>query len=246
MTKNFAHRGYSGKYPENTILAFSKAIETGCDGIELDVHLSKDGELVIIHDEAVNRTTNGNGLVGSFTLKELKALDASAGFAGVYGKNEIPTLREYFELIRDTDIITNIELKTGVYTYPGIEGKTLAMIDEFGLRDRIIISSFNHYSVLRFKELAPEMPCGFLEESWVIQMPAYTKSYGMEYVHPIFNAVTEEFVAGCRENGIGINTWTVNTREDMLDMLEKGVNAIIGNEPELAGQVISEYYKNRR
>ena len=241
MTKNFAHRGYSGKYPENTMLAFEKAIEIGCDGIELDVHLSRDGEIVIIHDEELDRTTDGTGLVGSYTLAELKTFDASAGCAGVYGKNEIPTLREYFELVKDKDIITNIELKTGVYTYPGIEEKTLSMIDEFGLRDRIIISSFNHYSVRHFKELAPDMECGFLTESWFIDMPAYTRKYGMEYVHPIFNAVTEEFVRQSEENGIGINTWTVNTREDMLDMLKKGVNSIIGNEPELAREVIAEY-----
>ena len=93
--KVFAHRGFSGKYPENTMLAFEKAVEAGADGIELDVHLSADGELVIIHDELVDRTTDGTGLVGSKTLAELKALDASAGFKGVYGKNEIPTLREY-------------------------------------------------------------------------------------------------------------------------------------------------------
>lgn len=241
MTKNFAHRGYSGKYPENTMLAFEKAIEAGCDGIELDVHLSKDGELVIIHDEELDRTTDGTGLVGSYTLAELKSFDASAAFAGIYGKNEIPTLREYFGLVKDTKIITNIELKTGVYTYPGIEEKALSMIDEFDLRSKIIISSFNHYSVTHFKELAPDMKCGFLTESWFIDMPAYTRKYGMEYVHPIFNAVTEDFVRQAAENGIGINTWTVNTQEDMLDMLRKGVNSIIGNEPELARKVIEEY-----
>lgn len=223
------------------MLAFEKAIEAGCDGIELDVHLSKDGELVIIHDEELDRTTDGTGLVGSYTLAELKSFDASAAFAGIYGKNEIPTLREYFGLVKDTNIITNIELKTGVYTYPGIEEKALSMIDEFDLRSKIIISSFNHYSVTHFKELAPDMKCGFLTESWFIDMPAYTRKYGMEYVHPIFNAVTEDFVRQAAENGIGINTWTVNTREDMLDMLRKGVNSIIGNEPELARKVIEEY-----
>ena len=245
MTKIFAHRGASGYAPENTLQAFAMAQEQGADGIELDVQLTKDGEVVVIHDETIDRTSTGKGYVRDYTLAELKKFSFHNHMEKYQGV-KIPTLKEVLELVKPGKMEINIELKTGVYTYPGIEGKTLAMIDEFGLRDRIIISSFNHYSVLRFKELAPEMPCGFLEESWVIQMPAYTKSYGMEYVHPIFNAVTEEFVAGCRENGIGINTWTVNTREDMMDMLEKGVNAIIGNEPELAGQVISEYYKNRR
>jgi len=238
MTKNFAHRGFSGKYPENTMLAFEKAIEAGADGIELDVHLTKDGELVIIHDEAVDRTTNGSGLVADFTLAELKKLDASAAFRGVYGINRIPTLEEYFELVKDTAIVTNIELKTGVNPYPGIEEKTLAMIDKFGLRERIIISSFNHYSVMKFKSLAPEMICGFLEESWIIDMAGYGKKYGVECLHPIFNAVTEEYARAAHEAGLLINTWTVNTKEDMELMIQRGVNAIIGNYPDLCREVI--------
>ena len=154
MALNFGHRGFSGRYPENTMLAFEKAIEAGCDGIELDVHLSSDGELVIIHDERVDRTADGSGYVGKMTLKELRNLDVSASFRGQYGVNRIPTLEEYLALAKETGIITNIELKTGVYTYPGIEEKTLAMIDDFGMRDKIIISSFNHYSVKRMQALA--------------------------------------------------------------------------------------------
>lgn len=244
MIKNFAHRGFSGKYPENTMLAFQKALEIGIDGIELDVHLTKDGELVIIHDEAVDRTTNGTGLVADFTLDELKQLDASATYMGVYGKNEIPTLREYFELVKDTDIVTNIELKTGINPYPGIEEKTLAMIDEFGLREKIIISSFNHYSVMRFKALAPEIICGFLEESWIIDMADYAKRHGVECVHPIFNAVTKEYADAAHEAGLLINTWTVNTKEDILDMIQKGVHAVIGNYPDLCKEVIKTLDKN--
>lgn len=241
MTKNFAHRGFSGKYPENTMLAFEKALEVGVDGIELDVHLTKDGELVIIHDEAVDRTTDGTGLVADMTLAELKALDASATYTGVYGVNRIPTLREYFELVKDTGIVTNIELKTGINPYPGIEEKTLAMIDEFGLRDKIIISSFNHYSVLKFKELAPEMICGFLEESWIIGMAEYGKKYGVECLHPIYAAVTDEYAKAAHEAGLLINTWTVNTKEDMEDMIAKGVNAVIGNYPDLCKEVLEAH-----
>ena len=100
MSKVFAHRGWSGKYPENTMLAFEKAIELGVDGIELDVHMSGDHQLVIIHDETVDRTCNGKGFVKDMTVEQLKALDASAGFMGVYGKTEIPTLREYMERVK--------------------------------------------------------------------------------------------------------------------------------------------------
>lgn len=238
MTKNFAHRGFSGRYPENTMLAFEKAVEVGVDGIELDVHLSKDGEIVIIHDEAVDRTTDGTGLVADLTLKELKQLDASATYVGVYGVNRIPTLREYFELVKDTDIVTNIELKTGINEYPGIEEKVLEMIDEFELADKIIISSFNHYSVMRFKRLAPEIPCGFLEESWIIDMADYATWQGVECLHPIYAAVTESYAKAAHEKGLLINTWTVNTEADMELMIDRGVNAIIGNYPDLCKAVI--------
>ncbi len=241
MTKIFGHRGFSGKYPENTMLAFRKAVELGIDGIELDVHFSKDKELVIIHDELIDRTTNGTGLVADYTLKELKEFDASATFTGVYGKNEIPTLREYFELVKDLpNFVTNIELKTGVNEYHGIEKAVLDMINEYNLKDRIIISSFNHFSVLRFKELCPEMKCGFLEESWIVDMGAYTKKHGIECVHPIFCNLTDEHYAEMKANGRAVNTWTVNEKEDMRRLMSMGVDTIIGNFPDRALEVAAE------
>ncbi len=108
MAKNIAHRGFSGRYPENTMLAFEKALEAGAEGIEFDVHLTKDGQLVIIHDELLDRTTDGKGLVADCTLEELRRLDASAGYKGVYGVNRIPTLEEYYRLIQGLDFYTNI------------------------------------------------------------------------------------------------------------------------------------------
>src|SRR3712207_1905347 len=144
MIKNFAHRGFSGKYPENTLLAFEKAIELGVDGIELDVHLSKDNEMVIIHDENVSRTTNGEGYIKDLTYEEISKLDASYIYTGQYGFNKIPTLREYFELVKDKDVITNIELKTNIFEYPGIEQKVWELIQEYHLESKVIISSFNH------------------------------------------------------------------------------------------------------
>ena len=222
------------------MLAFRKAEEAGADGIELDVHLTKDGEVVIIHDELLDRTTDGKGWVKDYTLAELKELDASAGFKGVYGKNEIPTLREFLEFMKPTRLITNIELKTGIFTYPGIEKKVLELIDEYQLRDRIIISSFNHYSVLRMKEMAPDMTYGFLEESWVIDFPEYAKKHGVDAVHPILTVIDADFVKACRERGLKINTWTVNEREYIEYMARLGVDGIIGNNPDICAEVLKE------
>lgn len=238
---NIAHRGFSGKYPENTLLAFQKAIETGADGIELDVHFTKDGELVVIHDETIDRTTDGKGLVRDYTYEELSKIDASAGFKGVYGFNKIPTLREYFELVKPVDgFITNIELKTGIYEYPGIEEAVLKLIDEFDLRDRMIISSFNFFSVLRFKALAPDVKCGFLEGGWIADFGAYTKQHGIECVHPLYLSVTEQTAAEIKGNGIEINTWTVNDEESVKRLYLLGVESVITNYPDMAKKVIAE------
>ena len=241
MTKNIAHRGFSGRYPENTMLAFQKALDAGADGIEFDVHLSKDGELVIIHDELLDRTTNAAGLVQDRTLRELRELDASADFPGVYGKNQIPTLEEYFELIRGKNILTNIEIKTGVIWYPGIEKKVLDVVDRFGRRKDTIISSFNHFSILRMKELAPDIVCGFLEESRIIGPAAYCAKHKVECWHPLCYDMTEDVVRELREQNIQINAWTVNHREDMEDMLRKGIDGVITNFPDLFGEVRASF-----
>ena len=122
--KVYAHRGFSGSYPENTMLAFKKAAETGCYGIELDVQLTKDGEIVVIHDEKIDRTTNGTGYVKDFTLAELKKFDASKLFPNQFKGISVPSFAEYCEWVKTTPLVTNIEIKTGVYYYENIEEKT--------------------------------------------------------------------------------------------------------------------------
>lgn len=241
---NIAHRGFSGKYPENTMLAFTKAVEAGADGIEFDVHFSKDGEIVIIHDERIDRTTNGEGYVCDYTYDELSKFDASAGFMGVYGFNKIPTLREYFEYIKPIDgFITNIELKTSINEYPGIEKAVLDMVDEFGLADRIIISSFNHYSVMRAKEINSGIKCGYLTSCWIYNFGEYTKSRGVEFVHPHFITLNESSVAEIISNGIGINTWTVNDESEVEHLYNLGVNAVISNFPDMTRRVVESLRK---
>lgn len=240
MTKNFAHRGFSGKYPENTMLAFEKAIEAGADGIENDVHLTKDGVVVIIHDERVDRTTDGAGWVRDFTYEELAKLDASYIFKE-YGFQHIPTLREYLELVKDKDIITNIELKTGVFEYDGIEKKVYDMIQEYGLKDKMIISSFNHFSILRMKAIDPTIKCGLLEESWLINAGAYAASTGVECYHPMYKNMTPEVVAEIKSHNLEINTWTVNEKEEIEEMFERGVDSVIGNYPDIVREIQKAY-----
>ncbi|EDS77728.1 glycerophosphoryl diester phosphodiesterase family protein [Clostridium botulinum C str. Eklund] len=241
MTKNFAHRGFSGKYPENTLLAFEKAIEVGADGIELDVQLTKDNEIVIIHDEDVARTTNGTGLIKDLTYDEISKLDASYIYKDQYGFNKIPTLREYFELIKDTDIITNIELKTGVIEYLGIENKVWDMIQEYKLQDKVIISSFNHFSIMRMRKIAPNLKYGLLSETWLIDAGKYVNNLEIQCYHPLYRNLTNDVVKEIKQYGIEINTYTVNTKEDIEDMISKNIDIIISNFPDLVREVIEEY-----
>lgn len=238
MSKIFAHRGFSGKYPENTMLAFQKAVEIGVDGIELDVHLTKDNEIVIIHDEDIKRTCDGEGLVKDMTLEELRRFDASATFRGVYGFCGIPTLREYFELVKDTPIITNIELKTGVYEYPTIEKRVIDMVREFGLSDKIIFSSFNHFTVKRCEEIAPEIKRGFLTGDWIYDFGKYTAERNVQCCHPWHVSLSEEVIREMHEAGCEINTWTVNEYADIEKLSKWGVDSLIGNFPDRMIEVL--------
>lgn len=230
--KFFAHRGYSHRYPENTMPAFEKAIEAKVDGIELDVQLSKEGEAVIIHDEELRPLTDGRGFVRDHSLEELRRLTVlSEGFED--SPQKIPTLEEYCARVRRESLVTNIELKTGIFPYPGIEERVLGILRKYKLEDRVIISSFNHYSVLRFKALAPFVRCGLLTKDWIVNLGAYAASVGVECVHPFYLTLTKETVKEIKSHNLEINTWTVNRREDYISLLELGVDRIIGDDPEI-------------
>ena len=236
---NFAHRGFKGKYPENTMLAFKKALEAGASGIEFDVHLSKDGQLVIIHDETLERTTDGLGLVGEKTLDQLKDLNASNNYPDCEIQR-ILTLREYFDFAKDYDIITNIELKTSIIDYPGIEEKVYELIKEYGLEEKIIISSFNHNSLIRFKELDDNIICGVLESSRLYEPWNYVKNLGMEYYHPLNFTVTKEVAEKCAENNIGLNIWFGVSDYDYSQYLEMNPTGLITDYPDRVCEFIGK------
>lgn len=238
MVKNFAHRGFKGRYPENTMIAFEKAIEAGCHGIEFDVHLTKDQEIVIIHDETLEGTTNGSGRVQDHTLKELKALDASHKYYESYGRQEIPTLREYFELVKNTDLISNIELKTGIYEYPGIEEKVFDLMKEFHLEEKVLISSFNHESILRIKEIAPTIKCGLLVDTWLIKPEDYVRDLGIECYHPVAYSMRQDVVDALKKKDIVINVWVGKEPVDYKELIEMGIDGIITDYPDVIANIL--------
>jgi len=233
MSIVLGHRGASGYAPENTLEAFKLAMDMGADGFELDVHLSKDGELVVIHDETVDRTTDGTGFVGEMTLAELKALDAS-NHKEAYKGAKIPTLAEVYDLIRDTNHIVNVEIKTDNIFYPQLEEKVLALEKEMGMEGRIVYSSFNHYTVKKIRALAPDAQIGMLFGDVLVEPYDYCKSVGANLLHPSkANLNVPGFAEKAKEAGLGMNVWTVNEVEYMEKCLACGAG-IVTNYPDIA------------
>lgn len=229
--RNYAHRGFKSKFPENTMIAFKEAVKVGAQGIEFDVHLTKDGQVVIIHDERLDRTTDGTGRIMDYNLNELKNYNAAKGQPNI-GFQGIPTLEEYILFIKDYDIITNCELKTGVYWYKNIEEKVYELFKKHSLLDRLIISSFNHKSILKMKALDSKIPCGLLIDSWLDKPWEYVKKLGCEYYHPSCYAVDKEMVDKLHEHNIGINVWFGVEPYDYKKIYALGVDGLITDHPD--------------
>lgn len=240
MTMIFAHRGFSGYYPENTMLAFQKTAEESlADGIELDIQMTKDGELVIMHDETLDRTTNGSGYLKDYTLEELKTLSVGVNVKGFFPRQTIPTLREYFTWLKTTKLITNIELKTSVFEYKGIEEKLIAMVHEFGLEEQIWYSSFNHYTIAKVKELMPEAKCGLLMDTWLMNVGSYAASQNAATVNAGSWFCCKEGVAeDLHAHGIKLQAWTPNDADLMKKLVDCGTDVLITNFPDIASKVI--------
>lgn len=241
MTKIFAHRGFSGNFPENTMLAFQEAAKTNCTGIELDIQLTKDGEIVIIHDETLERTTTGHGYVKDYTLAELKTLTANATFGATVPDQQIPTLREYFAFIKRTNLITNIELKTSQFEYTGIETKLISLVQEFDLMDKIWYSSFNHFTLKRILELLPSAKCGLLLDCWLVNIGEYAAKFGAATVNaPTSFSLRPETITELHKKGVGLQVWTPNDRETLTKLRDLGVDCIITNYPTLGLEVVQD------
>ena len=240
MTAIIAHRGYSAYYPENTLLAFDKAADFDIWGIELDVHLTKDQEVVIIHDERIDRTSNGQGYVKDKTLKELKTFAFYGDFPQTQVSHpeaiKILTLREFFEWFKPLSLKVNIELKTNIFRYQGINERVWGLIQEFNLADRVLISSFNHHSVVDFMSLAKgsAVEFAFLTGACLLEPGSYCHQYGVGHYHPYFVSLEPADLINCQDQGIQVNPYTVNDPELIQQVAAMGVDAIITNYVERA------------
>ncbi len=242
VTKIWAHRGSSGFAPENTMPAFEVAKELDIDGIELDVQMTKDGELVVIHDETINRTSDGKGWVKDMTLEQLRQYNFAKN-KPAFGFVTIPTLREVYELFQNTDYVINVELKTSVVSYD-LEEKVHELTIKMGMEDRVIYSSFSHASILKMQQYVTKEQTAFLFCDGWLDVAVYGESHHVQALHPaLYYLDLEKMVQECHEKDMKVHVWTVNEEEHALRLRDMGVDAIITNHP---GKMRELYYEGSK
>ena len=242
-TMIWGHRGASAYAPENTMEAFQLARKMGADGIELDVHLTKDGHLVVAHDEAVDRCSDGSGLIVEKTLSELLKLDFSNGKDN-YSNIRIPTLKQVLEFIKKSGLTVNIEIKSDIVNYEGIEEKTLQLVSKMGLQDKVIYSSFNHYSLMILRQFDSSAKIGILYSEAMVDPCAYAQHLKADAIHPYYaTLMVPGTIEGCKKLGIKIHPWTVDKEEHMAWLFKENIDAIITNRPDQAVHLRSTMQK---
>ena len=227
----FAHRGDASNAPENTLEAFRKAMVAGAEGLELDVQLTQDQQVIVVHDEWLGRTIPGRGRVADHTLKDLQEMDAGGWFGDAFRGESAPSLSDVFDLCQGKPVKINVELKTGRYDYPGLVERVAAIISESGWTEKVVISSFNHASLRQMKQVAPDIACAALVNNRMLEPWSYVSSHGFQAVHVERHACDAEVVRECHQRGIAVRAWTVNDEKAARKLFEAGVDGIITDKP---------------
>ncbi|MGD8538960.1 MAG: glycerophosphodiester phosphodiesterase family protein [Candidatus Aminicenantes bacterium] len=230
-----AHRGASAAAPENTLVAYEKAIMMGADYAELDVRQTKDGAIVLMHDKTVHRTTGVKGFVWDFTLEELKQLEAGSWFGEEFKGEPIPTLEEVIRLAKGR-MKLNIEVKISE-NEPGIAKKVVDIVRAEDFSKDCVITSFDMDTVKRFKEIAPDLRTGLIFDK---ELPPDVFEGNWEILSSNSELVDADFMRLARKSGKETYVWTVNEREEMLRLIGLGVDGIITDKPDLLRSVLME------
>lgn len=239
----FAHRGFSGDYPENSPLAFRMTAEkTHADGIESDVHITKDGKLIIFHDATLERTSNGTGFIKDYTYDELLQLDIGSWKSPEFSGEHIWMFDQLLNFCDETKLLLNIELKNYEVFYESLEQRVIDTIHAHKMEDQVFVSSFNHISMQKFKKLCPEIKTGLLYDKPYLDMDKYIERSNADNMHPRYMLLQyqPELMQLYHGRGMNVNTWTVNDEENMRDMIARGVDCIISNHPDVLCRIADE------
>jgi glycerophosphoryl diester phosphodiesterase len=216
--------------------SFNRGVELGASVVETDVHLTRDGEVVLIHDHMVDRTTNGKGYVKDMTLAELKALDAGAWYDPKYAGERIPTLAELLVWAHDR-VPVAIEVKNGPIYYPGLVEKTIRLLREHDMLRQIILISFDHFSLREAKMIAPEITTGILYVGGLINPVGAAKAAGAQALHPNWAYVTPALVESAHAAGLAVSPWNPNDLPTLRYLSNMGVDSIGSDYPDLFAQI---------
>lgn len=249
MSKIISHRGANKYAPQNTIPAFQKAVELGAHGVENDVHLTRDGVVVVCHDHTIDSTSNGTGSINDYTYEELLQFDFGSYFSPEFAGTKIPTLAEFLDVCRPMEII-NVEIKSPREKNTPIVQKTLETVKEFGLLEQLLVSSFDSDILLECKRLEPRCKTGMLYSIDENECPhlaeltddyvAFAQKIDAQALHPVLLFIDEEYVANCHKAGLAVNPWTVNTEHTVKGFGALHCDGLITDVPDLALQWLQE------
>jgi glycerophosphoryl diester phosphodiesterase len=239
----FAHRGASAYAPENTLAAFELAVQQGAQAIELDAKLSTDGHVIVIHDQSVDRTTDGVGKVAEMPLSAMRELDAGSSFSEKFRGERIPTLDEVFEAVGKR-ILINVELTNYATPFDVLVPKVVELVRRHALEKRVLFSSFFPNNLRRARRLLPEVPRGLL--TWAGWMGAWSRTFSWlapyQALHPYTTSVNARLVQRFHAAGRRVHVWTVNDEVEMRRLFALGVDGIFTDDPLLSLRTLNAEY----
>ncbi|SDQ52436.1 glycerophosphodiester phosphodiesterase [Virgibacillus salinus] len=236
MTKIIAHRGASTLAPENTMAAFNLAYEQGAEGIETDVHLTKDNVPVLIHDEHVKRTTNSTGYIKDYTFKQLKQLDAGSWFSLKFAGSAIISLEEFLGWIQNKPLCLNIELKNNKIDYKNLENIVYEMVSHYQLLNHTTLSTFNPTSIERLKRFNGNIGVALLTSKRRKNLVSYTKDLGANAIHIKYRLLNQLFIDKCHQEQMAVRVYTINKPAHMSRSFQLGCDGIFTDVPHKALQ----------
>jgi glycerophosphoryl diester phosphodiesterase len=239
-TQVLAHRGFSGRFPENTMRAFREAVSAGADGVEFDVQRTRDGELVVIHDERLDYSTEAQGWVHDYSWPELRRVRLRPRSGGPVYEDTIPHLDEVLGYLSDHETRIIVELKNAQVPYDGLGEQVLTALAGHRLTPRTIISSFNHPSILGVKEIDPEVTTGIILAGCLHDFWGYARSVKADALHLHRGFVHAGLVRAAQAEGFLVNTYTVDDELEIRRMLDAGVDGIITNHPDRVNQLMRQ------